>query len=229
MLETKDVVIAAVGILHIVLAVIVSSSCAMYSMHIQEIFMTDKRKEKNNVNKLMSLLGVLFIMNYVYIYTGWEAFIGIGGIITFLLFFAFEIIIWRKSKNNKTKVLSRYREWSVRILGAVVIFFGPIVAEILEEQNILPNRSICILVVSIVEIFALVVTMPQILNIGEARCYYLDESDSKWYLYCRLDDGSILCGDSIKSGKAGKYRIITYVELKKRTIFRNDYSITKDA
>ena len=206
---------AYIGIIAAVLTLIVVSVRAIYSTYVQELFMTNKQKEKNNVYKLIGLMGLLFIMNYVYLSIEWIDIVGLIG------FFVFVNYAYRGWKNEINELNTYYSNRKILSLITVIVLFGPEAVRMLEKQNILSQKVICVLIVSLVQILFIVITTPQILNISEAKCYYLDKDDDKWYLYYRIDDNNILCGDSSKVGLADKYKTITNDELKENVILRN--------
>ena len=75
----------------------------------------------------------------------------------------------------------------------------------------------CAVITSVIEVSIICIIMPEYI-MYDARNYFVD-NENKFFIYGRIEDDIVLCGDNTQKSKASKYITISYEDLQKKEIF----------
>ena len=211
----------------IVVAILVCVLCipltrAIYTVSVEEIFMDERRKERNSFFKLLALLVIFIPSNYALSTQGAlivvEIPLGIIGFIVYGVYCAKEAVTRKYIENieNIDKLNAYYKEKGSDsfLFGIICIMSGLciLMKQIVDKMSLFS----CAVVVSTIEVLIICILMSELVN-GNVNIYFLDD-DKRWFIYKRIDNDTIICGDSMERSKADKYITITYEKLKRKEI-----------
>ena len=192
---------------------------AIYTASVEEIFMDERRKGRNSFFKLLALLVLFIPSNFALSTQGAlivvELSLGIIGIIVYGVYYAKEAGT-REYIKSIEKLNAYYKEKrSDSFLFSIICIMSGLC--ILMKQMV-DNMSLfsCAVVVSTIEVLIICISMPELVN-GNVNSYFLDD-DKRWFIYKRIDNDTIICGDSMERSKADKYITITFEKLKRKEI-----------
>lgn len=83
------------------------------------------------------------------------------------------------------------------------------------------KESICIIIVSVIEVFIICLALPEVLK-PKSNIYFIKDNE-KIYIYKRIDKKKFLCGNRPQISDAEKYIFINYKELKEKEIRHDLY------
>ena len=109
----------------------------------------------------------------------------------------------------------------------IVLFLMP--AMVIVCRTVYKNLPLftCLIMVSVIEVFIIGILLPE-LFVKKAKLYLKNRED-KVFIYKRLRDASVICGDDECFNKASKYIIISIDEVKTKEIYHvQSEFITKD-
>lgn len=197
---------------------------AINTATVEEIFMDEKRKKRNSFFKLLMLLIIFIPTNFVLSIQGkfilFEILLGIICIIVCIIYSIKEHCT-TKYIESISELNAYYKEKRLEYLLASIVCLMPSV-DILMYHRV-DNISLfsCIVIVSVSEVFAICFSMPEFVN-RSANNFFID-NDNKLFIYKKIDNDTIMCGDNMEISQANKYITITYEELKKKEIIHMQY------
>jgi predicted nucleic acid-binding Zn ribbon protein len=208
----------------LVCALLIPLTGAIYSDSIEEIFMDEKRRGRNSFFKLLALLVIFIPSNFVLSIHGtfilFELLLGLIGIMVYFVYDRKEAGT-RKYMENVGGLNAYYKGKKSGCLLFVIICLMPSMSILMHQRaDNIPLFS-CVVIVSIIEVSIMCISMPEFVN-RSANDYFLDNGN-KWFIYKRIDDDTIMCGDNTEQSKADKYITITYEELKKKELLHIQY------
>lgn len=192
---------------------------SIYSASVEEVFMDEKRRGRNSFFKLLALLVIFIPSNFVLSIQGTfillELFFGFIGIIVYFVYDRKEAST-RKYIENISELNEYYKDKRSGCFLFVIICLIPSMSILMNQ--LLDNIPLfsCAIIVSIIEVLIICISMPEFVN-RSAKNYFFD-NDNKVFIYKRIDDDTVMCGDNTELNKADKYITITYEELKKKEI-----------
>ena len=208
---------------------------AFYSTSIESIFMTRKQKMKNSLYKLIGFLIIFSAINFFMSYGIWINLIGIPVfLLTFISVFILSIIniifsikekrvqkyIDRDRRLERLKICYIESEQDVALITIILII--PLGISVLTEINSSISLLKGTIIMTVIEIFLISLCIPELLR-PRSRNYFT-ENNEKIYIYKRLDDEIVLCGDKNSIYKSSIYRTISYEELKRKEIEQEEYN-----
>lgn len=196
---------------------------SIYSTSIEELFMRPKQRGKNVFFRLLALVLILIPANFVLsldvTFAALEFLLGFGGIVLYF--------IWTKKEKNTRKYINDisklntyYKEKCSGSFMISVMSLSPCMNIIGENLGNIPLFCSTI-IVSVFEILILCISMPELVK-RSAKNYFL-QNNEKMFIYERIEDDTVLCGDNSEISKAEKYVTISYDELKEKEIFHMQY------
>ena len=210
------------NIIFIIIWMFMLSVCCVRAIHttsIEEIFMTNKNKLKNDVYKLIFIWVILIPKNL---------FLAIDNLyIVFGLAALFESYIahtrFRKKEeqiidksDTGLKLKRYYKDKQTQTSLRWIMYSMPIMTILFREMRLNSSLFICAIVTSVFEVAILAVSTPELI-IKKSMNYYKNGQD-RIFLYKRLENDTFLCGDSEDISEATKYIIKSFDELKTEQI-----------
>lgn len=200
------------------------------STFIEEVFMNSKQKGKNIFFKLIALLAIFtpinFILSMKQAFIIVELVFGLGAIVLYIIYDRKEALT-EKYSENIVELNAYYKEKRSNCFLSIIIIIMPCCAILMNTlaNPISPLNSAVI--VSVVEVLIICLAIPEFTKC-ESRNYFLNDGKNV-YIYERIDDDTILCGDSPKISEAKKYTTISYKDLKEKEILHVQYvSLSKE-
>lgn len=216
--------IESVSILAIAVCVLfVQILKAIYITPIEELFIMPKKKETNMVLKMIMVSAIMVIVNFVLTL---DVTFLVPGVILFIAtlligkYFSCKAkIVEANSQNNDLDdLLIYYKEkgedyelFSTIIVMPILVLILNILAESIPLYS-------CNIIVSVVLTFFIFLKIPGFVQ-RESRLFFMKDNEKK-YIYGRIDDENILCGDNTKMAYAQSYITISYQDLKNTEIKR---------
>lgn len=215
------------NIIFILIAMFCLSACcirAIYTTSIEEIFMSNKNKIRNDIYKLIFIWIILIPKNLFLAIDNVYIVIGLAAL--FESYIACTIFRKKEGKiidNSEIglKLKKYYKDKQSQTTLRWIIYSMPIMTVLLREMT--PNSSlfICAIVTSIIEVAILGVSTPDLI-IKKSMNYYKNGQD-RIFIYKSLDNNTFLCGDSEDISDATKYAIKSFDELREKEILHQKY------
>lgn len=193
----------------------ISMNIAVNTSSIEEVFMKGKRRKRNYFFKLLSLSGIFIPANYILSIENMFIIIEVfGAVVGIIAYFIYNIKEAATKKFIELNVF--YKEKRSECILFSIICTMPVIIILLNQ--IAKNISMFsyIIVVSVIEVLFICISVPEFINKSTDN-YFLD-NDNKVFIYKRLDDDIIMCGDNTEMNKSSKYITISYEELKNKEI-----------
>lgn len=207
---------------------------AFYSTSIESIFMTRKQKMKNSLYKLTGFLAIFSAINFFIAYGIRINLIVIPVFLIALISLVILLIIYiifsikekrvqkyidRDRRFKRLKMCYIESEQDVALIIIILIIpFGILVLTQINSSISLLKGTI---IMTVIEIFFISLCIPELLK-PNSRNYFI-ENNEKIYIYERLNDEIVLCGDKNSIYKSSVYRTISYEELKRKEIKQEEY------
>lgn len=203
---------------------------AVYTTSIEEIFMDAKKKLKNDILKLLSILVVFIPTNFLLAtdvsFILIEIVVCVIGFITYIIY---KIKERKTEKYKKTlcKLQTYYIDKQMNAILMMVICVMPAMVILWKSlYNTMPLFG-CAVIVSVIEVAIIGISIPD-LFLKKATNYFKNGQE-KIFIYKRTDDDTVICGDNENISKASKYIVISLEDLKSKEIYHQQYkSISKD-
>ena len=207
---------------------------AIYTTSIEEIFMNTKEKLVTDVFKFLAML-VVFISTNIVLTT--DSFWILIEFVVCVMWYILYLIYCRKErktnmilkKQNKSlyKLQIYYKDKQTMAILMIVLFFMPAMVIVYKSVYKTLPLFACLVIVSAIEIFIIGILLPE-LFVKKAKNYFKNGED-KMFIYKRLKNASVICGDDECLNKASKYIVISIDELKTKEIYHlQSEIITKD-
>ena len=201
----------------------------------EELLMKREEKQRNISFKLIIFLIIFLPVNYVLFIIDDE----IANIIKIaVVLVSMSIGFYNK---RKEKSIRKYAEEDADIIKLSVYYKEKKEENFLYTVVILMSwlalyiqacmpfvkESICIIVVSVIEVFIICLAFPEVLK-PKSNIYFIKDNE-KIYIYKRIDKKKFLCGNRPQISDAEKYIFINYKELKEKEIRHDLYKkLTKE-
>lgn len=226
--EFKEIITAEKeSIIFIIIAIFYLSACcvrAIYTTSIEEIFMSNKNKLKNDIYKLIFICVILVPKNLFLAIDNIYIVIGLAAL--FESYIACAIFRKKEEKiidNSEVGLnLKRYyKDKQSQTTLRWIMYSMPIMTILFREMR--PNSSlfICAIITSVFEVAILGVSTPDLI-IKKSMNYYENGQD-RIFIYKSLENDIFLCGDSEDISDATKYTIKSFDELRKEQILHLKY------
>lgn len=195
---------------------------AIYITSIEEFFMNEKQKIVKGFFVLMYFLTLFTVYNLILLIFPWlliidGGFFVLGSFISFILYLC---CCFGSSKSQSVDTSKKKIDCKVicnNLVLYAIIFMMPWLAAIIKiEAEKIPLIN-CVLIASVIGVILVYFSMPSLL-IKRSSNYFMS-AGQKIYIYKRIDEDSVLCGNDPTINKSEKYIIIPYEELKKKEIF----------
>ncbi|PWM26330.1 MAG: hypothetical protein DBX40_03610 [Clostridiales bacterium] len=197
---------------------------AIYTTSIEEIFMNKNKKLVMDVFKLLTMLAVFICINIVLTTHSFFAIIEFGVcLICYCLYLRdckkekkINIIL---EKNNKAfhKLQIYYKEKQTKQILMVILFFMPIMVIVWKAIYSDIPLFTCLVIVSVIEALVIGILLPE-LFVTKAMNYFENEHE-KMFVFKRLQNNMLICGDNESISKSKKYIVISIDELKTKPIY----------
>ena len=133
-------------------------------------------------------------------------------------------IVYQRKENGTRKYLEMIDELntyykqrsSFWYLISIICLIPSLVFLINSIENSIPLFN-CAVITSVIEVSIICIIMPEYI-MYDARNYFVD-NENKFFIYGRIEDDIVLCGDNTQKSKASKYITISYEDLQKKEIF----------
>lgn len=192
---------------------------AITSFSIEELFWESKEKWRNAIFKLIALLFLCTLANFVLAIDNTfvlvELLLVCIGIVVFILY-SFKKILIKKYSESQNELINYYDYKITNSSLFVIISIMP--AMVICINILIPNipKINGAILVSVVEVIIISLLMPEIIK-HDSSCYIIYE-DKKLYIYERVDSDTFLCGENTKLYNSKKYKLIAYDTLKEKEI-----------
>lgn len=207
---------------------------AIYTTSIEEIFMNTKEKLVTDVFKVLVMLVVFISTNIVLTI---DPFFALIELVVCVIWYILYLIYCRKErktnmilkKQNKAlyKLQVYYKDKQTMAILMIVLFFMPAVIIVCKSVYKTLPLFACLVIASAIEVFIIGILLPE-LFVKKAK-NYLKNGEEKMFIYKRMKDASVICGDDECFNKASKYIVISIDELKTKEIYHlQSEIITKD-
>jgi hypothetical protein len=208
----------------LVCVLLIPLSRSVYSTSVEEIFMGAKKRGGNDFFRLLALLVIFIPLNFVLLimetFILFELLLGFGVIIAYFVYDREEAGT-RKNMEGISELNAYYKEKKSDCFLFSIICFSPSMSILMNQfVDSLPLFS-CAIIVSITETLIICISMPEFVN-RSSNNYFCDNKN-KIYIYERIEDDTVLCGDNPEKSKANKYITISYDNLKEKEIFHMQY------
>lgn len=203
----------------LVCVVLVSVFKSIYSTSVEELFMNSKEKNKNMFFQLLVILTILIFINFMLLNIAlifMEILLGAVSLVVY--------IVYQRKENGTRKYLEMIDELntyykqrsSFWYLISIICLIPSLVFLINSIENSIPLFN-CAVITSVIEVSIICIIMPEYI-MYDARNYFVD-NENKFFIYGRIEDDIVLCGDNTQKSKASKYITISYEDLQKKEIF----------
>lgn len=203
---------------------------AINTTSIEEIFMDNKKKLRNDILKMFSILVVLVPTNFLLATDA--SFVLFEIIICVVESFMYMVYRLKERKINDCdeslqKLQEYYKDKQTEYILKIVICIMSATATIWSNvQDIVPMFN-CVVVISVVEVGIIGMLIPEI--IVKKTMVFLENEQEKIFIFRRMSNDTIICGNAQNMGKVTKYIIISLDELKTKEIHHQQYaSLTKE-
>lgn len=206
----------------IILVIAVFSFKSLYTTSIEEVFMTLKEKKKHILYKVIILFVASLFVNIILLIEKKMLVFEIGGAI-----FLGVISVYYKLKELQTKVflekeVELYTFFKNKKFEFFMAFIFLLISMISGLINILAlniSDLNCAIIVSVIDIVVFCTFMPELIKIPSNAYIFYD--DKKLYLYDRVDENYVLCGNRSDMSDSDNYITISYEHLKGKEIFKD--------
>lgn len=215
-----------VGILAILsCVVIVQLLKSINSTFMEEALMKKKEKEKTAFFRIIVLLVLLTPINYIlskdYTFLGIEFLLGLVSLIFYKIYNR-KVSQTNKYMDDLGELNLYYHEKCSDSALFGIVSFTPFISILMSISGKFISTFNCVVIVSIIEVYIIGISLPELVK-RESRCYFISNNKTM-YIYKRVDEYNILCGDNSKINEAKEYKIISYEDLKEKEIFCEQYS-----
>lgn len=136
-------------------------------------------------------------------------------------------MILKKQNKALYKLQVYYKDKQTMAILMIVLVFMPAVIIVCKSVYKTLPLFACLVIASAIEVFIIGILLPE-LFVKKAK-NYLKNGEEKMFIYKRMKDASVICGDDECFNKASKYIVISIDELKTKEIYHlQSEIITKD-
>lgn len=215
--NTRNVVILAIAMCIIIGKIIK----AIYSTYVEEIFMNPKSKRRNIFYKIIALLIVNIIVNFVLIVNSvylwiaiWGVMIGLGAFVYYQL----RKTLTEKYAGDIERLTQYYKDMSYDMMLITIFILMPLLALVIYKSYSYIPLINCVIMVSIAEAFLICLLTPELIKC-KSQYYFINDGE-KMYIYGRIDENIVLCGDNPVESESEKIMAISYGEFAKMKLIR---------
>lgn len=172
----------------IILAFIIKYLRVLYASKCELLFMKQKDIHKRDVCAVMILFFALIFFNVVLSVSSYFITAEIIAVFLAIPIWGIGLIIAKIQKNDSTNLKLYFELFEITVMMPLGVGSG------LMDGYI--NRVSLSIIVSVIEVALYILLLDGVTNGVEFSGLFIQKDDAKLYIYKKIDDGTLLCGDS---------------------------------